>query len=175
MIKETAVTVATPARDLLMHTALGQKHILVQVEMPLEEMFTLVRSSMSKPVKGQVKRRKSSKSGLVGGFSDIMQPGGSERCTQEMAEMAVMPNLETPTLMAMVRLRILALVAMHAVGLWTADGTTRPGSGVYDPSMNPEATADQNPARWRRRRVLRSRGLHWRRWECLWGKRGGGR
>ena len=158
-----------------MHTALGQKHILVQVEMPLEEMFTLVRSSMSKPVKGQGKRRKSSKSGLVGGFSDIMQPGGSERCTQEMAEMAVMPSLGMPTLMAMVRLRILALVAMHAVGLWTADGTTRLGSGVYDPSMNPEAAADQNSARWRRRKVLRSRGLHWCRWECLWGKRGGGR
>jgi len=142
VIKETAATVATPARDLLLHSALGQKHILVQVEMPVEETFTLVRSSMSEPVKGQVKRRKSAKSGLVG-FSDIMQPGGSERCTQETAEMAVMPSLGTPTLMAMVRLRILALVAMHAVGLWTADGTTRLGSGVYNPSMNPEATADQ--------------------------------
>jgi len=53
MTKGTAATAAMPARDLLMHMALEQKHILVQVGMLPEETFTVVHPSMS----GQVRRR----------------------------------------------------------------------------------------------------------------------
>lgn len=46
-----AATAATPAPDLLMHTALGQRHILVQVEMLPEGTLAVVRWSMFGPGK----------------------------------------------------------------------------------------------------------------------------
>ena len=45
-IKEMVAMVATPAQELLMHTALEQKHIPVRVEMPLGGTSAVVRPSM---------------------------------------------------------------------------------------------------------------------------------
>ena len=53
-----------------------------------------------------------------------------------------MLNLGAPTRMAVERRRILALVATHPGVRSTADGTTKLGSGVYNPFMNAEANAD---------------------------------
>jgi hypothetical protein len=53
-MQETAVMVATLARDLLIHTAPERRHTLVQVEMPLEgtSRLAVVRSLMSGPMGG---------------------------------------------------------------------------------------------------------------------------
>lgn len=45
-IKVMVAMVATPAQELLMHTALEQKHILVRVEMPLGGTLAVVPPSM---------------------------------------------------------------------------------------------------------------------------------
>ena len=145
-MQETAVMVATPARDPLIHTAPERRHTLVQVEMPLEgtSRLAVVRSLMSGPVGGhfilvsprgrimaqlipvreiflRVNRSITtvmslSTPGLVR-FSWIhTAPVNLNILKQEMAEMAAMPSRGTPTRMAVERLRILALVATHPGG-----------------------------------------------------------
>jgi hypothetical protein len=52
-MQETAVMVATPARDPLLHSAQERKHILAQVEMPPEGTLAAAHSSMSGPVRGR--------------------------------------------------------------------------------------------------------------------------
>ena len=170
-MQETAVMVATPAQDPRMHTGPERRHTLAQVEMPPEGTLAVVHSLMSRTVRGRfilVSPRGGIMAQLVPVRENTLQVNRSITITmalstpglvrfpwisycpselghskQETAEMVVMRSLGTPTHMAVERLRILALVATHPGGRWTVDGTTKLGSGVYNPFIEAESNTDR--------------------------------